>query len=219
MLGAMPAHAPPPIPTHPDVTIEADQRVWDGRFPLDVVRFRHRRFDGSVSGLRTWELWRRGRAAALLPYDPTADAVVLIEQFRLPALAAGLEPVLAEIPAGLLDRPESAQATAVRETQEEAGLAPDRVVSIGDILLTPGGCDELCSLFVGRVRVPATDAGGIAGMAGLAAENEDIRVRVWPAGEAIEAALSGRFPNVVTMVALLWLAARRDWLRQEWAST
>jgi len=219
MLAAMSTPLPLQLPTHPDVTIESSQRVWDGRFPLDLVGFRHRRFDGSTSGLRTWELWRRGRAAALLPYDPTADAVVLIEQFRLPALAAGLDPVLAEIPAGLLDQPGSAEATAVRETQEEAGLVPDRTESIGEFLLSPGGCDEICSLFAGRVQVPATDAGGIAGMAGLAVENEDIRVTVWPAARAIEAALAGRFPNVVTTVALLWLAARRDWLRQEWART
>ena len=75
----------------------------------------------------------------------------------------------------------------------------------------------MCSLFIGRVRVPATDTDGIAGTAGLVGENEDIRVRVWPAVEAIEAALAGRFPHVLTMVALLWFAARRDWLRQEWA--
>ncbi len=74
-------------------------------------------------------------------------------------------------------------------------------------------------MFVGRVRSPATDAAGIAGMAGLAAEDEDIRVRVWPAVEAIEAALAGRFANVLTMVALLWFAARRDWLRREWAGS
>jgi ADP-ribose pyrophosphatase len=212
-----PPPAQPPLPAHPDVTIESSQRVWDGRFPLDLVRFRQRRFDGSTSGLRTWELWRRGRAAALLPYDPAADAVVLIEQFRLPALAAGLDPVLVEIPAGLTDGVETAQTTAVRETEEETGLVVDRVESIGAFMLVPGGSDEFCSLFMGRVRVPATDAAGIAGMAGLAVEHEDIRVRVWPAVEAIEAALAGRFPNVLTMVALLWFAARRDWLRQEWA--
>ncbi|HMD24472.1 MAG TPA: NUDIX domain-containing protein, partial [Streptosporangiaceae bacterium] len=197
----------------------SNQRVWDGRFPLDVIRFRQRRFDGTPSGQRTWELWRRGRAAALLPYDPIADAVVLIEQFRLPALAAGLDPVLVEIPAGLADRPESAEATARRETQEEAGLAVDRVQPIGNVMLTPGGSDEMCALFIGQVRVPATDAAGIAGTAGLLVENEDIRVRVWPANEAIEAALAGRFPNVVTMVTMLWFAARRDWLRQEWTRT
>lgn len=213
--------APPPIalPAHPDVTINSAQRVWDGRFPLDLVRFRHRRFDGATSGQRTWELWRRGRAAALLPYDPTADAVVLIEQFRLPALAAGLDPVQVEIPAGLLDRAEPPETTALRETQEETGLVVDRFESIGNVLLMPGGSDEFCALFVGQVRIPATDAAGIAGTAGLAAEHEDIRVRVWPAVEAIEAALAGRFANVLTMAALLWFAARRDWLRQEWAGS
>lgn len=207
------------LPLPPDVTIESDERVWDGRFPLDRVRFRQRRFDGSISGLRTWELWRRGRAAALLPYDPTADAVVLIEQFRLPALAAGMNPVMVEIPAGLADRPESAETTARRETEEEAGLVPDLVQAIGDVLLTPGGCDEVCSMFVGRVRIPATDAAGIAGHAGLVSENEDIRVRVWSADAAIEAALGGRMTNSVTMMALLWLAARRTQLRQEWTRT
>ena len=219
MLRRMTASPPAALPAHPDVTIESSQRVWDGRFPLDVIRFHHRRFDGATSGQRTWELWRRGRAAALLPYDPTADAVVLIEQFRLPALAAELQPVLVELPAGLADHREPAETTARRETREETGLAVGRVESIGEVLLTPGGSDELCALFVGQVTIPATDAAGIAGVAGLATENEDIRVRVWPAVEAIEAALEGRFPNVLTMVALLWFAARRDWLRQEWAGS
>lgn len=215
----MSGSSPAPLPPHPDVQIDSNQRVWAGRFPLDLVRFHHRRFDGSTSGLRTWELWRRGRAAALLPYDPTEDAVVLIEQFRLPALAAGLDPVLVELPAGLTDPPELAEATALRETQEETGLVPDRVEPISEVLLVPGGCDEVCALFVGRVRIPAANAAGIAGHGGLATEHEDIRVRVWPAREAIDAALSGKLPNVLTMAALLWFAARRDWLRQEWART
>ncbi len=31
-------------------SIESEQRVWSGRFPLDVVKFRHRRFDGDNVG-------------------------------------------------------------------------------------------------------------------------------------------------------------------------
>src|ERR1700733_10407142 len=112
----------PTLPAHPDVTVSSDQRVWNGRFPLDVVKFRHRRFDGTLSGEKTWEVWRRGRAAAVLPYDPVADAVVLIEQFRLPALAAGLGPVLVELPAGLCDDGESPEVTARREAGEEMGV-------------------------------------------------------------------------------------------------
>ena len=43
-------------PAHPDVVIDTDEAVWTGRFPVHLVRFRHRRFDGAMSGQRTWEL-------------------------------------------------------------------------------------------------------------------------------------------------------------------
>ena len=71
-------------------------------------------------------------------------------------------------------------------------------------------------LYAAKVRAPEADASGIAAYAGLAPENEDIRVRVWPAEAAIAAALSGNMPNIVTAVALLWLAARRAWLCEQW---
>ena len=215
----MPSRPAPPLPRHDDVLIETERRVWDGRFPLDVVGFRQRRFDGRLSGVRSWELWRRGRAAAVLPYDPVRDQVLLIEQFRLPALAAGLDPVLVELPAGLCEDGESPEQTIVREAGEEAGVVPDRLRRIAAVLLSPGGSDELCTLFAGRVRLPPAGPDGLLGHAGLAAEDEDIRVRVWPAAGAIEAAVAGRFPNALTMLALLWLAAERDRLRADWSET
>lgn len=204
------------LPVSPDVDIVSEKRVWSGRFQLDVVTFRHRRFDGTMSPERIWELFRRGSAAALLPYDPWSDQVVLIEQFRLPALAAGVEPTMVEIPAGLCEPGEDPVGTVRREAVEEMGLEADRIEPIGDFVLTPGGCDERCSLFVGRVHAPEADGTGLAGRFGLASEHEDIRVRVWPAARAIDTAIAGRFPNAVTSLALLWLAARRDHLRAAW---
>jgi len=206
-----------PLPSHPDVQVLSDKVVWSGRFQLDVVTFRQRRFDGAMSGERTWELFRRGRAAAVLPYDPRTDQVVLIEQFRLPALAAGMEPVMVEVPAGLCDGGEDAAATVRREIKEEMGLATDLLEPIGDFVLTPGGSDERCSMFVGRVQAPAPGPDGVAGNGGLASEHEDIRARVWPAARAIDDAVAGRFPNSVTAIALLWLGLRREWLRARWA--
>jgi ADP-ribose pyrophosphatase len=206
----------PALPLHDDVEIKSSRRVWQGRTALDLVEFRNRRFDGEMSAVRTWEVWRRGHAVAVLPYDPAADALVLMEQFRLPALAAGVEPVMVEIPAGFREHSETTQATAIRETHEETGLVPDRLTLIGDFVLSPGGSDELITIFAGRVQAPSADADGIAGMGGLASEHEDIRARVWPAKMAIESALEGRFPNSVTTIALLWFAARRDKLRTEW---
>ncbi len=209
---------PPDIPPHPDLRIESRETVWNGRYPLEVVRFRNRRFDGRMSEIRTWELWRRGRAGAVLPYDPVRDRVVLIDQFRLPAAAAGVEPVMVEVPAGLCGSGEDPVETIRREGLEEAGLAIRRLHPIGDFLLTPGGCDERVGLYAGEIDAPAADADGLASYGGLADEHEDIRVRVWPAESAIAAALSGAMTNVVTTVALLWLAARRDWLRELWGA-
>jgi len=199
-----------------DVEILSRQAAWSGRFSVDVVRFRHRRFDGTMSGIRTWELFVRGRAAAMLPYDPWTDQVVLIEQFRLPALAAGLAPIMVEIPAGLCDVGEDPEATVRRESMEEMGLQADLLEPVGDFVLTPGGSDERCTMFAGRVRAPEAGPDGVAGQGGLATEHEDIRVRVLPAQEAIAQAVAGRYPNSVTTIALLWLAARRDWLRGRW---
>ncbi len=209
---------PAPIPVHPDVAVESDATVWNGRFALQRIQFRNRRFDGAMSGLRTWELWRRGQAAALLPYDPVADAVVLIEQFRLPALAAGLDPVMVEIPAGLCDPGEDPAVTLVREAEEEMAITPRRLARIGDFLLSPGGMDERVHVYAGEITAPEGGADGILGMAGLDHEHEDIRIRRWPAGRAIAAAFAGEFPNVITSLALFWLAANRQTLQQEWGT-
>ena len=92
----------PPVPPWPGLAGLEDEVVWGQRFALQRVRFRHARFDGTPSGILTWELWRRGQGVVILPYDPVTDRVALIEQFRLPALAAGLPPVMTECPAGLL---------------------------------------------------------------------------------------------------------------------
>lgn len=208
----------PPLPAYPGLTVSSEETVWSGRFPLEVVHFRHRCFDGTISATRRWELWRRGAAAAMLPYDPIADRVVLIEQFRLPALAAGVDPVMVELPAGLCDPGEAPEQTIAREMQEEIGLSASRTELIGRFVLSPGGSDECCHLFVGCIAAPDADSEGLAGTAGLASEHEDIRARVHPAARAIAAALAGAYANSVTAIALLWLAARRDWLRRQWTN-
>jgi ADP-ribose pyrophosphatase len=210
---------PDTLPSVPGVEILSEQIAWSGRFRLKLIRFRHRRFDGRMSEPKTWELWCRGAAVGLLPYDPHADALVLIEQFRLPALAAGVDPVMVEIPAGLCDPGEDPAATLLREAQEEIGLVPSRLEHIGDFVLSPGGIDERIGIHVGQVRAPEAGPDGLVGTAGVASEGEDIRIRVWPAERAITKALAGRMPNSVTTIALLWLAANRERLRREWKDT
>ena len=199
-----------------DVFVESTETVWQRRTRLDVVRYRARRFDGVISQPRNWEVFIRGAAVGMLPYDPVSDQLVLIEQFRYPALLAGIDPVLVEIPGGFADPGEAPEQTAAREAHEEMGLAADRLERVGRFILTAGGSDETVTIFAGRVTAPAADARGIAGYGGLASEQEDIRVRVLPAAAAIETALAGGYANSITTIALLWFANRREWLRGQW---
>lgn len=204
-----------PIPPHPDVTVLSEDVVWDGRFPVQRIRFRKRRFDGREGGVQSWEILRRGFAVAVLPWDPWADRVALIEQFRLPALAAGLPPVLVECPAGLLEDGEDPVEAVRRELHEETGLAPDRVAPFGRYILTQGGCDETISLFVARVRLPEP---GILGHHGLEEEHEDIRVRVLPAAEALAMLDDNRICNATAALCLSAFARRRAGLLKDWTN-
>jgi len=202
----------PPIPPGPGLDVESDEVVFGGRFAMQRVRFRYARFDGSASGTLTWELWRRGRGVVILPYDPRADRVALIEQFRLPAHAAGLRGVQTELPAGLLEAGEDPAVAGTRELREESGLEACEMAPIGRFLLMPGGCDELVHFYCAHVALPA-DAAGTHGLEG---ENEETRVVVMAAEEAFRLLGEGRLDGAPTALALLWLQLNRARLREDW---
>ena len=125
-------------------------------------------------------------------------------------------PVMLEVPAGMCDGEEGARTTVERELGEEVGLRADRMERIGTFLLSPGGCDERCTLFVGRVRAPEAGRDGIVGHGGLASEGEDLRVRVCDAGPLLEQALAGECPNAVLSLSLFWFASQHQRLRAAW---
>src|SRR5213082_290313 len=165
---------PAALPSHPDARIDGAGTPFSRFLRVDVVRFRHRLFSGEWSGERVYDVLRRGDAVAIMLYDPDRDSVVLVEQFRLPALYAGLSPWQIEPVAGLVGKDESYEAVARRETREEAGIEPlGKFMPIQRYMPSPGDSDESVMLFCGRV-----DARGAGGTHGLAEENEDIRVVV-----------------------------------------
>jgi ADP-ribose pyrophosphatase len=202
----------PPLPAAPGVSVETEETVYAGRFAMQRIRFRYTRFDGRPSGLLTWELWRRGGGVLVLPYDPASDRVALVEQFRLPALAAGLRPVQTEAPAGLLEPGEDPAEAGGRELLEESGLVARRMERIGGFLLMPGGCDEVLHHYCAQVDLAET----AAAHHGLAHEGEDTRVLILDAEDAFRMVAEDRVQGAPTALALLWLQANRARLRAEW---
>lgn len=208
------ARPPAPPPAHPDLQIIDAATPFDRHLRIDVVRFRHKRFDGGWSGERVFDICRRGPAAAAVLFDPEHDAVVLIEQFRLAPLYGGREPWQIEAVAGLVDSDEPPEAVAAREIREETGLAPiGELVPIQVMLPACGSFDEVVWLYCARV-----DARAAGGVHGLAEEQEDIRVIVKSIPE-VEAMLDeGRIESAHTLVGLYWLLRHRQRLKQQWGA-
>jgi ADP-ribose pyrophosphatase len=194
-----------------DVEILEKAEVYRGYFRIDRYRLKHGLFAGGMSKPVSREVFERGHAVGLLPYDPVRDAVVLIEQFRAGAYAAGMEPWLTEIVAGIIEPGETPEDVAKREALEEAGLTVAELWPVIRYIASPGGASETCRVFVGRV-----DAGGAHGIHGLNSEDEDIRVRVYPWAKAARLLEDGRIVNALGLVALQWFALHRDEVRARW---
>lgn len=194
-----------------DVEIGRQDTAYRGYLRVDRYGLRHRRHDGGWSRWIDRELVERGHGAALLPYDPWADVVVLVEQFRIGAFAAGLPPWQLEIPAGIIEPGESPEAVARRETQEEAGSAVDPIEPIGRFLLSPGALSETVAVYCGRL-----DSRGLGGVHGLADEDEDIAVTVRPFVAAWRLVEAGAMASAFSVIALQWLALHRPSLRERW---
>ena len=185
--------------------------VYKGFFQIDRFQLQHQLFSGGWGEPLTRELFERGHAAAVLPYDPSLDALVLIEQFRIGALQAPGGPWLTEIVAGIIDPGEQPEQVVRREATEEAGLTLGRCEFICDYLVSPGGTSERIALFCGEV-----DASGAGGVHGLADEGEDIRVTRVAYGDALRMLDDGVLNSASAIIAMQWLMMNRQRLREAW---
>tara|TARA_R110000824_G_scaffold50061_1_gene140148 strand:+ start:183 stop:806 length:624 start_codon:yes stop_codon:yes gene_type:complete len=191
-----------------DVTIEKRETVFEGFFRMDKLWLTHPRFDGRSMPQFTRELFIRGDATCVLPYDPSRDEIVLLEQFRLGALGRDQSPWLLELVAGMNEDGEPNEDVAQREGQEEAGLSFSKLEKICEYLVSPGGSTEMIHLYYGRVN---TESAG--GLFGLEHEHEDIRAHVVSVDEAIAMVSDGRINNAAAIIAIQWLQLNRPRLR------
>lgn len=184
--------------------------AYDGFHKLHCLRLTHAAFGGGDVVIRR-ELIRRGHVVGVLPYDPVRDTVVMIEQFRVGALESTRGPWLMEIIAGLVDPGETFESVARREAMEEAGCTLGELVHMHEYWSGPGNTNERVILYAAQI-----DSEGVGGIHGLAHEGEDIRVHVLALDEAIALMESGATDSAMPIIALQWLRANRDQLRDRW---
>lgn len=196
-----------------DVEIIDKTICYKGFFRIEKYRLRHRLFNGGWSHPLVREIFERGHAAAILPYDPIRDEVILIEQFRAGALTAPGGPWLMEIVAGMIEAGETAQDVVKRESIEEADCIITDLIPLYDFLVSPGGTTERVALYCGRVD--ATHAGGVHGAAD---EDEDIKVHAITLDTALASLKSGKINSASAIIALQWLALNRNHVQTQWMS-
>jgi ADP-ribose pyrophosphatase len=198
------------------VKITQREELHRGFFRLERYRLQHKLYRGGWSAEIEREIFERGRTVGILLYDPDRDEVVMVEQFRLAAHLAEMPAWELEVVAGIVDKEgESEIELARRESREEAGLELiGEPIFLHRFMPSTGACTEIVDLFAGHV-----DASKASGIHGLADENEDIKVVVLRFEEAMRQVRADAIKNGPTLLALYWLAAERERLRREWAST
>ena len=194
-----------------DVNVLSKERAFDGFFKIDRYRLSHRLFKGGWGQELQRELFVRGDASCVLPYDPVTDQVVLLEQFRIGAVSHNQTPWLLELVAGINDEGETPETVVRREGVEEAGIELGELKAICEYLVSPGGTNEKIYLFCGQV-----DAETAKGIHGLEHEGEDIKVHVVSAKQAFEYVRSGRINNAASIIALQWLQLNHESIKSKW---
>lgn len=192
--------------TQKDLDILADKTVYEGYFRMKSLQLRHRLFEGDWSDTVSLEIFDRSPVAAVLPYDPDRQAVILIEQFR-GGCYQDEHPWLLELVAGVIEPGESPEAMAHRESKEEAGIQLRALHHVYDYWTSPGGSTEKLTLFCGHVD--SRHAGGIHGAIN---EHENIKVHVLSTTDAFALLLAGKIRNAATIIALQWLQLNLDWV-------
>ncbi len=185
-----------------DVEILREETVYKGHFELKKVFFRHKLYAGGMSSEVCRELLMKGAASALIAYDPVKDNVVLIEQIRIGAYEpeSDQSPWLLELIAGMIDKDESPEEVAIRESKEEAGLEVKDIQHALTVWDSPGGMVEKLHIYLGLI-----DSTNVGGIYGLDEENEDILVHIVSREQAYQWVEKGKIDNVIAVLGLQWL--------------
>lgn len=194
-----------------DVELISSEPVYLGFFKMLKVKFKHKLFAGGWSGVIEREIFERGHAVAVLPYDPVLAEFVLIEQVRIGALSTSETPWLLECIAGMIDKGETPENVAVREAHEEAGLEIQSLHPATSYLSSPGGTTERMHVYIARV-----DASNASGIHGLEHEGEDILVHRVKESQALQMLQQGKIDNAATVIALQWFLLNKKSLFDEW---
>ncbi len=178
-----------------------DTVLATGRFDLTRTEIEVTEDDGSTRTLKH-DVYRHGKAAAVLLYDAQRRVVTLVKQFRAGAYLSDGALATIEACAGMLDGDEPA-ACAIREALEETGIVIREPVHAFNAYMSPGGMSEKIACFV----APYSEADR-TGTGGGVDEDEHIEVIEIPFAEALVMIERGTIADAKTIALLYYAKAK-----------
>ena len=178
------------------IRLNGERLLSDNYGTLKSISFEWRRADGEWQTLSR-DIFDRGNAAAILPYDLARRTVILVRQFRLPAYVNGYDDLLIEAAAGMLDEA-SPEARIRAEAEEETGYRLHDVHKVFEAFMSPGVLTEKIHFFVAEYEPEMCIGNG----GGLADEGEDIEVLELAIDEAMAMVADGRIADAKTIMLL-----------------
>ena len=175
------------------------KNLYKGFFEMNELSFIHQKFDGTWSNKIKREVFSGGQIATLLPYDPIKKEIVLIQQFRAGIIFRHDESYLYEIVAGIIDKNEKPEQTALRECFEETGCKVKKIIPVQSYFPAPGSSESFYHLYLGEI-----ESFNGSRIKGLDNEGEDILVSSFKVDKVKKMLDNNVIQNGVTLISLQW---------------
>ena len=189
--------------------IERERRVFDDFFKIDEFLVSHEQIDGTMSASQKRLVFERGDSVAVLLLNVDSKSVVLVAQFKVPALVgrrrddrSTTDGWIIETVAGMVDANETPEAAAIRETFEETGYQVRQPQLLSRFFSSPGGTSERVFLYFAEV----SDADKIGKGGGI--EDEDIKIVQLTIDELFSRLSEKSIEDPKLLVAACWLQSR-----------
>ena len=185
---------------HDRIRIKDIRVLSQNHYTLKATTFEWRRANGEWQ-TQTREIFDRGDAATLLPYNLAQGSVVLVRQLRYPAYVNGYDDLLIEALAGLLDN--AAPELRIRaEAEEETGYRLGEIRKVFEAFMSPGSITEKLHFFIAEYEPGMRVGRG----GGIASEGEDIEVLELPIDDTLAMVADGRIADAKTIMLLQYAA-------------
>ena len=172
--------------------------VFDEFFKIEKARVNWERSNGKMGRDVIRYVVRRGDSVGIIPECP--DGIVLVRQFRYPAVRNGIDGFLWEIPAGMIDDGESPESTARRELSEEIGIDSDELKPLISFFLSPGALDEMFHLYYVKLNRCAD----IKQIGGVEEEEEDLVTAIFDRKKIVDMIDKGKIIDSKTIASLMY---------------